>query len=546
VPTEPDHAAVADDTRHGINERFVGFAFAGAELVAEIDVHGTLVYAAGAFQSRFGLPPEAFVGSPVRGLIAPVDHDALDSALTLLAERGRLLPMLVRLANPRQTPLALAGLLVPRPDGPARLCLNFALPPIAPAAVLRGGGVSGFARAAEARLRAGTPSDLRLLEVSSEADPAVSHAAIGRALESVAPNAVAIEVARGRYGVLGDPGQTDLASIANLLEAALRSQGMETAVKAHHLPLDIEGFTPVQAARALRHALNVFVREGATGLVSHPAGGLGGYMRQAKTQSDSLRRLIRDGRFTLSFQPIVSLSDRMVHHFEALIRPDAMSDCSFADTQEFVMLAEALGLAHELDLAVARLACEAAMRSGTAVAFNLSGQSVQSPPFRDRVLALLRPSPACRAGLLVVEMTETAEIENVAEAKRTAEALRTVGIPFCLDDFGAGGADVRLLRALNPDIVKLDGSYVPGITEGGRERAMVAGMVEIARGAGAEIVAERTETETELDALRLVGVQYGQGWLFGRPGPLPAAREPSPGDDGNDEWSSLDWARAQA
>ena len=93
---------------------------------------------------------------------------------------------------------------------------------------------------------------------------------------------------------------------------------------------------------------------------------------------------------------------------------------------------------------------------------NLSGQSVQDPRFRNSLVSLLTGSAACRAGLVVVEMTETAELENIEEASATAKALRALGVPFCLDDFGAGTADMRLLRALTADIVKLDGSYVPG------------------------------------------------------------------------------------
>ena len=78
-----------------------------------------------------------------------------------------------------------------------------------------------------------------------------------------------------------------------------------------------------------------------------------------------------------------------------------------------------------------------------------------------------------------------------------------------------------MLRSLSADIVKLDGSYVAGITQEGRERAFVVGMLEVARAAGVEVIAEKVETEEELAALLQLGVPYGQGWLFGRPGPLP-------------------------
>jgi len=83
-----------------------------------------------------------------------------------------------------------------------------------------------------------------------------------------------------------------------------------------------------------------------------------------------------------------------------------------------------------------------------------------------------------------------------------------------------------VLRAITADIVKLDGSYVPGVTRGGRERAFVAGIIAIARAAGAEVVAERIETEAECEALAALGAAYGQGWLFGRPAPLPTADQP--------------------
>ena len=188
------------------------------------------------------------------------------------------------------------------------------------------------------------------------------------------------------------------------------------------------------------------------------------------------------------------------------------------------MLVEALGLAAELDLAVAGLASDAAAFSTVPIAFNVSGQSLQNAAFLDRLIALLSASPSLRAGRMIIEMTETTEVENITEVRRAAEALRAIGVPFCLDDFGAGAADMRLLRALPADMVKLDGSYVSGVVHERRERGFVAGMVDIARAVGAAVVAERIETEVEAEALLAVGATYGQGWLFGRPAALPTAR----------------------
>ncbi len=525
VPRSPDTASLR---RSDNTERFIAFAFAGADMVVETDPNGVVTYAAGAFR-KFGCPPEAFIGHPVRELVAPADHDALDVALTLLLERGRLPPLMIRLSDSGRTQVALAGMALPTQGRKPRLCLSFAQPPAPLASVLRGGGTPhALARATEARLRAGTPCDLGLLEVVGDGSVVVSSGdAIGAAIETAVPDALASEIAPGRYGLLGPGGtEADLLSVASLLEATLRKQGVDVSVAARHVSLVAKELTPTQTVRALRQALNVFAREGVGGLGKAGLdGGLAGYIRRARAQAVSLRQAIRETNFNLEFQPVVSLADGTPHHFEALIRPKPIRDCSFSGPQDFVMLVEVLGLADELDMAVTRLACDAAGRASLPVAFNLSGQSVQSAGFRDRLAGLLEASPARKAGLLMVEMTETAEIEDVDEACLTAAMLRSLGVPFCLDDFGAGAADIRLLRALTPDIVKLDGSYISGISGHGRERAFVTEMIEIARAGRAEIVAEQVEIETEAEALRQLGVNYGQGWLFGRPGPLPDARQ---------------------
>ena len=518
------------------SERFVAFAFAGADMVVETDVDGVVTYAAGAFRNKFGRSADWFVGRPIRQLFAPVDHEALRAALALLVERGRLQPLIIRLSDAERTHLALAGIALPTQDAPLRLSLSLARPPAPLASLIQARTPHAMARATEARLRDGTACDLKLLEIQGRASSVISSSeVIGRVLETVAPGAMASEIAPGRFGLLGSAdSEANLLSITDLLEQALRKQGIEVSVASRQLSLSMTGLTQTQAARALRQALNVFARGGPSALDEAGfGGGLAGYIRRAGTQAATLRQTIRKNHFKLVFQPIVSLADLSVHHFEALIRPglDAGSSDAGAPAhapQDFVMLVETLGLADELDLEVARLACEAAGRSEAVVAFNVSGQSVQSPGFRDRLVRLLSASAASKAGLIIVEMTETAEIEDVEEAARTADALRALGVPFCLDDFGAGAIDIRLLRELRPNIVKLDGSYIPGVVQGGRERALVAGMVEIGRGAGAEIVAERIETRAEADALQALGVQYGQGWLFGRPVSLPRpAVEPS-------------------
>jgi hypothetical protein len=105
------------------NERFVAFAFAAADLVVEVEPGGQITCAAGAFRSRLGQAPEAYLGHSIRDVVDPVDHATLDAALRLLSQKGRLLPLMIRLADPGRTRLALAGLRYAVTDGPIRLYL---------------------------------------------------------------------------------------------------------------------------------------------------------------------------------------------------------------------------------------------------------------------------------------------------------------------------------------------------------------------------------------------------------------------------------------
>ncbi|MGI4945898.1 MAG: EAL domain-containing protein [Janthinobacterium lividum] len=519
--TRPGIAEGPPQRRISNNERFVAFAFAAADLVVEVESDGRITYAAGAFQTRLGQQPEAFIGRPVQELVNITDHVMLDSALSLLLEKGRLMPVIVRMADARKTELALAGLMLTA-NGPARLCLSFAVPPLSrPADHVE--TPRAFLRVAKMRLWSGASAEVGLLDVKINDAHLPAGLEISSTLQTLLPDVITSELTPTRFGLLGAGSSTiDLVAVAASLEGALQARGVQAAVASQQLSFDSEGLTPTQAARALRHALNSFASNGTIeGPDGTPTGSLADYMRQAATHTGALRRAIQELRFDLAFQPIVHLHDRRLHHYEALLRPRPIADCPVHTPQDFVSLAEALGLSDELDLAVAGLASLAAAASSIPIAFNVSGQSVQSPAFRDRLHALLAPSRACRTGRLIVEMTETAHVENVTEAAQTSRMLRSIGIPFCLDDFGAGSADVRILRGVPAEIVKLDGSYIGGITQNGRDRAFVAGMVDMAIAAGATVVAERIEVEAEAEVLSLLGVTYGQGWLFGRPEPLP-------------------------
>ena len=513
-------------------DRYLAFAFAAADLLVEVVASGKITFAAGAFKARFGLSPEQLVGSDLGKLFVLPDRSALDLALATTVIRGRLPPLVLRLADSAATPMVISGLVIP--TAPGRLCLTIgrlpALPDPTPALLQ---SVS-FARLVEERLQSGETGSLGLLELAGwaatqEALPIEIQRTLQAEIMEVlsrlgGPGAVAGEIGTGRYGVMTDAPH-DLGVVAHELEALLRTNPVtaRTQVQSAELALERDGLTGAQAARALRFALARFADGGTR--ATNDAGfshGLAEFIASAQIRARSVRTTLAENRFRLVFQPIVNLDTREVHHYEALIRPTITPGNALQSTQDFVTFAEAVGLSEELDWAVMQQAVAALRGSPNAsVAVNVSGLSMQSPAFCDRLTKLLAKQPV--PGRILVELTETADIDDVASASATIDRLRAMKVQVCIDDFGSGAAAFRYLREFRTDYVKLDGAYVRGALHNAREHGFLLNMIELANFVGAKVIAEMIEHEDQAHMMRDLGVEYGQGWLFGKPGVLPGS-----------------------
>ena len=513
-------------------DRFLAFAFAASDLLVEVHRDGTIAFAAGAFKARFGVIPEQFVGRHMRQLFSLGDHTTLDLAISTTVLRGRLPPLILRLSDPDATLMVVSGLALPSAAG--RLCFTMGQVPALPAPHAIG-SAEAFARVAEAQLRGEEAGAVGLLEVANWSEtrsalPAEAQRALGAEITEVlarlgGPGAVAGEIADGRFGVLSQQ-QPDMRALAQALETVLRGHAgtVRTQLQSAGLSLDRGGLTGAQAARALRFALARFASGGTE--ATNEAGfrdGLADFIASAELRARAVRSSIAEGRFRLAFQPVVNLLTREVHHYEALLRPIFTPGSTIQNTQDFVTFAEAVGLSEELDWAVMQQVMIALRESpGASIAVNVSGLSMQSPRFRERMLGAVEQSAQLR-GRMLVELTETADIEDTVSAALSINGLRAAKVPVCIDDFGAGSAAFRYLREFRVDYVKLDGAYVRGALHNAREHGFLLSMVELANFVGAKVIAETIETEPEADLMREVGVEYGQGWLFGRPGALPTS-----------------------
>jgi EAL domain-containing protein (putative c-di-GMP-specific phosphodiesterase class I) len=222
------------------------------------------------------------------------------------------------------------------------------------------------------------------------------------------------------------------------------------------------------------------------------------------------------GRFHPVFQPIYSLADGRLLTVEALTRftaePVRPPDVWFAE-------AHAVGLGIELELATLRAALRegGALPAGVELAVNLSPGVLVDP----RVHAELTDREGGQP--LLVEVTEHAAVDDYPRLTAVLDQLRAAGIRVAVDDAGAGFASLRHVVRLAPDVLKLDRTLTRDVHVDPVQRSLATCLAAFARQTGTQLVAEGVEHPDELAIWQELGADAAQGYLLGRPGPLPAA-----------------------
>jgi EAL domain-containing protein (putative c-di-GMP-specific phosphodiesterase class I) len=243
---------------------------------------------------------------------------------------------------------------------------------------------------------------------------------------------------------------------------------------------------------------------------------------EAVEMADEFRLALAEGAIVAHLQPIVSLTEGRVVGFEALARwrngvGVDVPPCTF------VAVAEEAGLAAELDLHMLGQACDAlrtaqarAQRSLT-IAVNLSATTLATPGVVARVLAVIDASGTDRASIWI-EATETALMND--HARRAATQLRVAGVRLALDDFGVMYASLQYVLTLRAEELKIDRTFVAEVTNDPAAAAIVRCVVGLGAELDMRVVAEGVESEEQERELRRLGVQYVQGYRYGRPDAL--------------------------
>jgi EAL domain-containing protein (putative c-di-GMP-specific phosphodiesterase class I) len=544
---------IADRLREE-RDRFVGFAFSNADVLLELDETSKVLWAGGAVKSILGVDTADLTSKPLADILTTADAILLKTALRSLMPGQRRRDLNLVLAETSEG--------VPKDGGiEQRLtittCINrslkkdqphyflsvssAALNAIPHSGARRRDRVTGLTEAVEFTYAAshavqearksGKSACLTLLEICEieelsrvmgpeRAGSLMAEVGAQLKLHALDPDAAA-KLGDGKFGVthLEDTNPDVIVDAINrvgdrfdLDPATMKATGKTILFQGSSLGDD-------DVESILSYVVGKFSNEG---IANFDAGSADQYFKRMTAEVLSrvvaMRDLIHQHRINLHFQPIVHLQDRTPHHYEVLLRfEDGRSP--FAD----VMFAEEINIVHELDLAVAYGAISRIQQSEASgqelrLAVNMSARSLLNDNFLN-MFDQLAGKLGRKRNHLIVEVTESAKLDDLPKAARAVDRLRGAGHLVCLDDYGAGASSLPYLQQLQVDFVKIDGAYIKSIVESLRERAIVQGVLTTCRCLNIKTVAEMIEKEDQHKCLLELGTDLGQGWLYGRPSP---------------------------
>lgn len=504
--------------------RLLGFAFANADLLFEVDASGKIVFAAGAVRDFVKDKSGEIVGMPAARLFQPSEGAKFATLTRALAAGGRAGPYKLTLATGSQASLAMFRL----PQNKGHISCTLAHPG---RRAIAGGGTDpqtglsdrdGFLSAVagigtdnnDQLSLVNVPSLRNISERLSAADSEKLFQSIADTIRKTGPKA-AVRLSEASFGVIAKVAG-GASKLGSSIRKALKEGGVDTAgIEETLVSLKANALSDDQRMLALRYVLDNFGKHGNDPGTAHDlTDAFDKLMSSTQSRALALTQTVADGSFSLAYQPIVDLNTGATSHYEALARFSEN-----ANTGEIIAFAEALGISDAFDLAVAIkvIAYLGAGDTGTAsVAFNISGHTLSSPAAFGLLAGLLARNRKL-ARRLLVEITETAEITDIAVANKAIQAIRELGFRVGLDDFGAGAASLQYLHGFAVDFVKIDGALVKKLGTSPRDDILLRAIAKLCGELGVQTIAECIEDETLLKRARQIGFNLGQGHHLGQP-----------------------------
>ncbi len=238
-----------------------------------------------------------------------------------------------------------------------------------------------------------------------------------------------------------------------------------------------------------------------------------------------LEEILLEENVSIVYQPVVSLAEREVIGYEALMRGPVGSGLESPLT--LFQIAEGCDLEYELD----RLCRRQALRNAKGIErdqklfLNILPASIHDPEFEDARLQATLAELGLSSHNHVFEISERQAIGNFHIFREAIDYFKKLGFSIALDDIGAGFSSFEAVLELSPDFLKIDMSLVRGIEENPPKQELLRGLQTLAEKMGSTIIAEGIETPNELQVIEELGIRCGQGFLLGRAGTLCAAEE---------------------
>lgn len=238
--------------------------------------------------------------------------------------------------------------------------------------------------------------------------------------------------------------------------------------------------------------------------------------RQQMGLANYMYNAYKEKRLRLAYQPIINAKTGKVDHYEALLRMVNQAG-KISSAGALIPIAEKMGMITLIDTMVMEMVIDELKRAANLhLAFNVSNVTTENPAWLDHITSLLKDD-ADLASRITVEITETAVHRDLRRAAYFVASLQALGCQVALDDFGSGYTSFRQLKALSVDLVKIDGAFVKDIAQSADNQFFVKTLMQFAQGFGLQTVAEFVENGEIAKILMEMGVDYLQGYYFGKP-----------------------------
>lgn len=520
-------------------DRFVAFSFAASDFLLEIDMAHNVVFSSGQVKSLTGMESNAIEGKSCFLLFTAESAETLQIFLKSGKKSGRIGPLMVDIVNQETNTVQRAlvmGMYIP--DNPHIFLAFNATQSFHD--FLAVGGHEDVAlldekqfemsaiKAFEEAKREGKTLDVTFLETEKieevkenlRPDQAERFDAKLNTLlkEQSYKGGAASQMDESKYALIHD---TEITSdyiekkIQQLVKESQPSAG-NVDIKAKTAHADMATLNEREARRALLYTMHQIEEGGIDAASTDLNKSFDDYLQENAEKITRLKTLVGQQAFKIQFQPVVYLPGEEICHYEALVR-FTTDDSPY----ELIVFGEDIGIAPDIDMAIIKQAIgyighHKKDNPNLRVAVNISGQSIQSEAFFKKLTETLAETE-CSPKNLMFEITESTSIGDLEKVNAFIQILRKQEFEVCLDDFGAGAASFQYLNGLEIDCVKIDGKYVREAENSKKDEAMVRNLVKMCKDLGITTIAEMVETEAQLNYLTSIGVDKGQGWLFGKP-----------------------------